>query len=92
MTTIEKKIRITTIQEDVEHLDSKIAVLQEEDIHGQDRYRLERASWFLEQAALQLQQISLMQRPEDVLHILEVSIDGVRGRRRCEVVAENNAG
>src|SRR5207248_2354311 len=63
MTGIEKKIRLLTIQEEIEHNDSKIAALQAEDIHGADRYRLERVSWYLQQAAQTLNAVSFTERP-----------------------------
>jgi hypothetical protein len=91
MTGIEKKIRLVTIQEAIEHEDSKIAAIQTEDIHGADRYRLERVSWYLQRAVQLLNTTSFTDRPADLLSLLEVSVDGIRGRRRCELVgAENN--
>lgn len=91
MTGIEKKIRLLTIQEDIEHSESKIATIQTEDIHGADRYRLDRVSWHLQQAAGMLRSVSFTGRPEDLTSLLEVSVGGIRGRRLCEAIgAENN--
>lgn len=99
MTGIEKKVRLMVLQEDINHLDSQIAAIQEDrdgPMRGADGHRMERASWYLQEARKQLLGVSLSENPQDFGSILQSSIDGsVRARRRCEFIGadqNNNAG
>lgn len=94
MTGIEKRIRLTTIQEGIADQDLKLIAIKQEDVHGVDRYRLDRASWHLQRAIEMLRGTSFTSNVQDMTTILEASIAGVRGRRACEFIGaeDNNAG
>lgn len=95
MNVFEKKIRLRTIMEDIEHIDTKIAALSViEGIPQPDRDRLASMSYSLRRAIKLAGDVSLMNDPQNSARILEMSLDGLRARRRCEFIGaeDNNAG
>lgn len=91
MHVLEKRYRLLTTAEEIEHQESKVAALGEDlKRTPADHDRLMSASWHLQRAAQLLRSTSLTSSKDDLVKILEVSIDGVRGRRREVIGAENN--
>lgn len=95
MNVMEKRTRLRTIEEDIEHIDFKLSVLEMHSKPGADEDRIVSASWHLQRACEMLRAVSLTENPDDLITLLEVSIDGeTRARRLCEIIGAetNNAG